>query len=179
MGVTLEAQFDENDEQVVFQMLDMAVGYVGMYTMVGDVAGRVTGAIKEGFEFEASPSVAGEGIQWKELAWFTIQEREHHGFPGRHPINERTGEMVEVLTQEADVDQTGPDEFTAEMPGRMTPFVEQKVRTAQFGDPFSKTVPRPVLPTLNSAEELVLVQVAEASLQHTLDSLFGPSGAGE
>lgn len=179
MGVSLEAQFDENDEQVFFQLFDMAVGYTGMYTMLGDVAGRVVGAIREGFEFEASPAIVGEGLQWKDLAWFTIQEREHEGFPGKHPINERTGEMMEVLTRQPTIDQEGPFEFSAQMPERMSPFVEKKVMTAQFGDVFSKTPARPVLPMMNDAEEVVLVQMAEASLQETLNALYGIPGASE
>lgn len=179
MGVSLEAQFDENDEQIFFQLFDMAVGYTGMYTMLGDVTGRITGAIREGFESESAPAIVGEGPQWKELAWFTIQEREHEGFPGRHPINERTGEMVEALTRQPHIGQEGPFEFSAQMPERMSSFVEKKVMTAQYGDVFSKTPARPVLPMMNEAEEMVLVQMAEASLQETLNALYGLPGASE
>lgn len=174
-SVRLEGGFDENETTVFFQMMDMAIGDVGLYTIVGDVSDRVTDSIRMGFAGEEVPSVVGGGLQWKGLAMFTIQDREHHGFPGRHPINERTGDMVEVLTKSPTVRKSGPNEFMAELPENMGPFTELKVKTAQFGDVFSKTPARPVLPAINEAEELVLVEVAEATMQNTLDALFGAS----
>lgn len=172
-GVTIEARFDEEGEQVFFRLLDMAVGYEGMYTLVGDVADRVVGAIKEGFDYESSPSITGDGEFWQELAEFTIHERESQGFPGPSPINVRTGEMERALTADPNVMPEGQNEFSAQIPSRMTPGLADKLSVAQFGDVFSKTPARPVLPTLDDAEETVLVQLADASLQRTLNELFG------
>lgn len=173
MGVTVEAMFDKEGTQVFFELFEMAVGNVGVPVLVGDVADRVVGAIGEGFAFEGVPTIVGEGNNWKELSWFTIQEREHAGFPGRHPINERTGDMKDALTHSPTVRMEGPMEFSATIPERTTPFLETKILTAQEGDVFSKTVARPVLPAINEAEAVVLTQIAEASLQDTLNQLYG------
>lgn len=173
MGVTVEAAFDEDGTQIFFELFDMALGPVGLPVLVGDVADRIIGAIGEGFEFEGVPAIAGEGNNWKELTWFTIQEREHAGFPGKHPINERTGAMKDALMQNPTPRAEGPTEYSAVIPERTTPFLETKLLTAQEGDVFSKTVARPVLPAINDAEAVILTEVAEASLQDTLNQLYG------
>lgn len=172
-AVTMEAQFDEDDQQVFFRLFDMAIGYEGMYTLVGDVADRVIGAIREGFDDESEPSVVGGGVRWAELKQFTVADREAHGFPGPSPINVRTGEMERALTQDPTISPDGRNEFSAQIPARMTPTLFDKLQTAQFGDTITKSPPRPVLPTMNDAEEVVLVQLADASLQRTLDALYG------
>lgn len=177
-SVILEGGFDDDETAVFFEMMDMAVGDVGLYTIVGDVSDEVTDAIKDGFAAEAVPLIGSGGaggLKWKSLAMFTIQDREHNGFPGKHPINERTGGMMGEVTSSPTVRKSGPNEYMAEIPENMGPFTELKLTTAQFGDVFSKTPARPVLPAINEAEELVLVEVAEATMQNTLNALFGAS----
>lgn len=175
MGVTMEATFDEEGQQIFFEMLDMAVGPVGMEVLVKDVTGKVIDAIQEGFDFEGSPSLLDNGEPWARLAWFTVQEREHLGFPGRNPINVRTGEMMEDLTTDPDVRMSGAGEYSASIPGKTGPTTEIKIATAQLGDELNKVPKRPVLPTLNDAEQFVLLTTAERSMQDTLDDLFGAS----
>lgn len=173
MGVTMEASFDEDGQQIFFQMLDMAVGPVGMEVLVKDVTGKVIDAIQEGFDFEGSPSLIDAGEPWERLAWFTVQEREHLGFPGRNPINVRTGEMERHLTADPEVRMDGAGGYSAQIPGRTSPTSEIKIKTAELGDEFNKVPKRPVLPTLNDAEQFVLLTTAERSMQDTLDDLFG------
>lgn len=175
MDVTMEAVFDEDGQQIFFEMLDMAIGPVGMEVLVKDVADRVIGAISEGFEFEGSPSLVDAGVPWERLALFTVQEREHQGFPGRNPINYRTGEMEKALTADPSVQMDGAGSYSAEIPGRTSPTAELKIKTAELGDPLNKVPARPVLPLLNEAEEFVLLEVANRSMQDTLDQLFGAS----
>lgn len=101
------------------------------------------------FATETAPG----GRAWAALRPATEEIREDGGYPPRHPINERDGEMKEWLTTswgDASMTSNGAELV---WPSKSTPLSEEKLRTAQMGskrgdNPMfqnARTVPRPVI----------------------------------
>lgn len=71
---------------------------------------------------------------WPDLAPSTVRIREQLGFPGDHPINERTGQMLQFLYSSSEYHPTS-DGAEMNYPGVPTDGeLEQKFRTAQQGN---------------------------------------------
>jgi hypothetical protein len=84
--------------------------------------------------------------QWKDLAGATISIRQSLGYPGDHPINQRTGEMLDYLDTNQGEISAAPGDIRVTYPGgSMSVEVQQKLMTAQFGRDTPKTPKRPVL----------------------------------
>jgi len=84
--------------------------------------------------------------QWQDLADSTISIRQSAGFPGDHPINYRTGEMLDYLdTNEGEISPGNGDVRITFPGGDMPVEIQQKLMTAQFGRDTPKTPKRPVL----------------------------------
>lgn len=84
--------------------------------------------------------------RWQQLAPSTVSIRAAAGFPGDHPINYRTGEMLDYLdTNEGEL-STGPGDVRITYPGgAMSVEIQQKMMTAQFGRDTPRTPKRPIL----------------------------------
>lgn len=100
---------------------------------------------------------------WKNLAEFTVAERESLGYPGAHPINRRTGELEEWVTNANATVRGAEGLMELEWPGNMPSDSEtrEKFETAQRG----KTSPRftPARPVVRlSAVDMVHVMAAFA-----------------
>lgn len=84
--------------------------------------------------------------RWTPLAVETELIRAAQGFPPSHPINVRTGEMMQFLVADSG-DAIGSGGFAVLTYPSQPPTgeLERKMRTAQLGKPFPSTPPRPVL----------------------------------
>lgn len=111
---------------------------------------------------------------WPWLSETTIRIRESQGFPGPSPINHRTGELEEFLTDfyEIDASLTGAE---LKIPGSPnSSVIERKLRTAQEGNPtnpipgFGPTPARPVLAT--GADDLAVL--LERLQVHIIDTVI-------
>ena len=113
---------------------------------------------KEGFASETDPSGAG----WAPLSAATVKIREDQGYGGAHPINRRTGELENYITQSPGQLIPSMDQAVLKYPserGVPSGSLGKKVRGAQKGE--GKAPPRPVL------------GLDEQDLAFMLASLFG------
>lgn len=102
---------------------------------------------------------------WQELAPATVQIRQDAGFPGSHPINERTGAMKRFLLDAPPDVVAHSIGATMWSPGRGVPAgVAKKIKTAQAGGstPDGRNVPaRPVLGVGPVDLEAIMVAMAK------------------
>lgn len=81
---------------------------------------------------------------WAPLSSATVRIREDLGFPGEHPINKRTGELEDLITQHRSLVAAFAGGASLIAPGSQpTGELADKLRRAQAGD--EKAPPRPVL----------------------------------
>lgn len=141
--VTLDVH--PEDVENVLMRLNMALSPVGM---MGFLSTTVAPFIRR----RASARFAGEGDdvvgKWLPLAESTVDIRSRMNLPigGEHPINQRTGDLYDYITESpADV-QPLPMGAQLTYPGvAATGWLEEKVKTAQTGKTHPATPPRPVL----------------------------------
>lgn len=130
--------------QGMLEHLDSALSPSGLATFLGLAAGPW---IKE----RAADRFASEGDdatgKWAPLQEATIDIREKSGFEGSHPINKRTGELEEYITQGQVGITSVPAVSTLTYPKNSpsTKSLREKMSTAQRGRSNPTTVPRPVL----------------------------------
>ena len=103
--------------------------------------------------------------KWAELRPATVAIRELAGFPGAHPINDRTGGMRRWLTSATGSTSSSGDGRALEWPNKGTSKQEEKLATAQEGARVPPTVPRPVL-ALSSVD---MALITEALVDHVED----------
>lgn len=132
----------ENVEQMLARTT-LALSTVGMFTFLSGVVGPW---LKE----RAEDRFAAEGDdvsgKWLPLEAYTEQVRAAGGFGAAHPINRRTGEMENYITQGGwdVVSAAGFSQLT--FPGNVPNSREAtKVATAQIGASYPSTPARPVL----------------------------------
>lgn len=95
---------------------------------------------------------------WAPLSETTVHIRESSGYPGAHPINVRTGELEDYITQGAGtVTVEGSGSTALKYPQASTPggIKGKKLRRAQVGD--SRTPARPVL-AVNETDLMFVTQ---------------------
>jgi hypothetical protein len=100
--------------------------------------------------------------EWAPLKDSTNRIREALGYPPEHPINERTGEMLEWLASSGEFIM-GLNSAIGTIPGDApSDILAQKFRTAQMGTnenrmiPGAHTPPRPVL-AVSPAEDMAIL----------------------
>lgn len=150
---------DERGVQLMLDRIDSALSPVGL-------AQFLYGGVQPWLEQRAAERFASEGDdasgKWLPLAPATVEIRESQGFEGSHPINKRTGELEQYITQ-SQVDVTAaPGVGTLRFPGRNAPSkaVAEKLSTAQRGRTYPRTPARPVLALNEKDLSVVMTQLA-------------------
>ncbi len=93
------------------------------------------------FQDEKDPS----GASWAPLKPYTVDLRESMGFPGEHPINHRTGQMERYIMSGARTFMVGAQQATMRFPGKGSSLFNKKLKVAQQGAAYPRTVARPVI----------------------------------
>lgn len=120
-----------------------------------------------------------DGQAWEPLHDATNAIREQDGYSPEHPINERTGELREWLTNSHGDVAPGLDGAELTWPSEGDPDAERKLQVAQQGSkrgenplfPSSATNPRPVI----GAGEVDLAILLALLGDHLISSLGGGS----
>jgi hypothetical protein len=130
--------------QAMLNSIDSALSPTGLASFLGLAVGPW---VKE----RAADRFASEGDdvtgKWAPLQDTTIDIREKSGFEGAHPINKRTGELEEYITQGQVGITAAPGLAVMTYPKNppATKSLKEKVSTAQRGRSNPSTVARPVL----------------------------------
>ena len=152
--------------QAMLERVDSALSPIGMAEFLGLAIGPwIKARAQDRFDREGD-DVSGK---WLPLSDTTVEIRENMGFSGAHPINRRTGELEEYVTQGSIGIINGPGVSTLRYPNKppATKSLREKMTTAQKGRSHPNTPPRRVL-GLN-----------ERDLMHTLTMLaFHVQGRG-
>lgn len=125
-----------------------AVNVSSMLAFLEGPANRfMTQEILERFDSEGDTKSG----DWPALTQATERIRESLGFPPSHPINQRTGELLQFVSQHREF-HVAPQMASMDIPGKpQTASVEYKLLHAQLGTavnpmiPGAVTPPRPVL----------------------------------
>lgn len=133
---------DDADVTQMFVRLDAAISPLGLATFFEErVDPYLQMRMRERFAQEGD-DVTGP---WDQLAYSTEEYREAGGYDRSHPINRRSGEMEDYLTENALIAPLGSGAFL-QTPGRQaTGELATKVKTAQQGKSKPFTRPRPVM----------------------------------
>jgi phage gpG-like protein len=158
MAVSLRIQVSQNDVQAAMFAMEVALSPVAMMGfMTTRVEPIMRRRISERFMSEGDSAVGGK---WMELKPSTVAFREESGFPGEHPINQRTGELFQKLTNGTNAVTAIAGGAAFMLPGPVSGEMEEKLSTAQEGKMFPATVPRPVLGL--DAQDMISVMTALA-----------------
>lgn len=158
-------RYDLNDKEVksLFRKLEVLMGAEGLATFLGTTVGPyLRERAEDRFAMEGD-DVTGP---WAPLSDVTVAIREGTGFPGAHPINRRTGELEEWVTQgNYFAYPVGPDMASLRFPGSdPSPSVKRKLDTAQRGKTSPTTPPRPVL-GVNEKDLLFVTAALHAAIE--------------
>lgn len=141
--IDFEIVGNERGVQAMLNQIDSALSPVGLAAFLGLAVGPW---VKE----RAADRFASEGDdvsgKWAPLQQTTIEIRENMGF-GPGPINKRTGELEEYITQGQVGITAGPGVASMRYPENppRTKSLREKMSTAQRGRNHPKTIARPVL----------------------------------
>lgn len=142
-SVRIIVDVDSDNVEQMLARTTMALSTVGMFAFL---SGPVTTWLKE----RAEDRFAAEGDdvsgKWLPLEPYTEQVRSAGGYGAAHPINRRTGELENYITQSGGdvISAAGFSQLT--FPGDAPSAREAtKVATAQIGATFPATPARPVL----------------------------------
>jgi hypothetical protein len=142
--INFEIIGNERGVQAMLDSIDSALSPVGL-------AAFLHGAVGPWVKERAADRFASEGDdvtgRWEPLAETTVEIREGYGFEGAHPINKRTGELEEYITEGAIGITVTPGVGVMKYPENppSTKSLKTKLSTAQQGRTHPKTVARPVL----------------------------------
>jgi hypothetical protein len=168
----LELHADFKSTYEVLERLEHSVSPLGLgfFLSVG-VLQHITDRAESRFRAEGDDAVG----KWAPLTPGTENIRQNLGYGAAHPINRRTGDLEDLITQ-ANANSTvsvNPIGAVLEHPALPSGKLEDKLRTAQMGDSsqpgYQPTVPRPVI-ALNEAD---LVWVLSA-LAYYIESGLAP-----
>jgi hypothetical protein len=128
--------------QKMLMAVDTAVSPVGMAAFMGNV-------VDPYLRRRARARFASEGDDasgvWDPLQPATVMIRESEGYPGEHPINRRSGQLEEYITETPGAVSMDPAFTSLTMPGKpATGTLASKYQTAQQG---STSNPRARNPT--------------------------------
>lgn len=142
--IDFEIVGNERGVQQMLNRIDSSLSPVGL-------AAFLHGAVAPWVQERAADRFAAEGDdvsgKWAPLQQSTIEIRENEGFGGAHPINRRTGELEEYITQGqvGVVSSPGLAVMTYPKNPPNTIGLRKKMETAQKGKFSPHTVARPVL----------------------------------
>jgi hypothetical protein len=142
--VDVEIEVDSSEVTALLSRLNTALDPVAMGAWLGVKIGPY---IRQ----RAAARFAGEGDDvvgaWAPLEESTWAFREKQHFPPRHPINKRTGELEDYILNGGEDIRVSTLTATLIMPGDPPGNKEflDKVKTAQMGRDYPKTVKRPVM----------------------------------
>lgn len=142
--IDFEIVGDRKGVQHMLEVLDTALSPIGLAAFLYGVVGPwVQERAQERFASEGD-DVSGK---WAPLQETTVRIREDYGFEGSHPINKRTGELEEYITQGGVDVVSAPGAAVLKFPGKepATKGLREKLSTAQRGRANPQTVARPVL----------------------------------
>lgn len=156
--------------QIVVTGIDAATVHAGLSRLERALTGSglanfFATAVTPYLQERARERFASEGDDavgaWAPLRLFTQNIRASQGYGPAHPINRRTGELENYITNSPPAITTGPDGGVLRYPGRTAGGeLGRKVSTAQIGLPggriMADTVPRPVLGVSSTDLEAVL-----------------------
>lgn len=127
--------------EVLLRRLDTALNPAGIAGFLGgEVDPYLRKRMKDRFLNEGDDVVGG----WAPLSLATQDIRSDAGYGAAHPINVRTGEMEDYITNSPHNLQVEPWGASLTLPGKPpTGEMKDKVERAQFGD--NAAPPRPVL----------------------------------
>lgn len=140
-----DIQFIVQAEQVERAYAEMALK-VSPVGMAGYLQAFVDPWIRE--RAEARFSDEGDDVvgKWAPLQEVTANFRAQAGYGAYHPINERTGELRDYITNSPNNVNIHPAGATLQMPGQPpTGELEAKVKRAQKGSQSPNTPARPVM----------------------------------
>lgn len=140
-GAFIDIRVDSKSVQLMLERLEFSLSAIGLGIYMEGVDEYVRGRIRSRFASEGD-DVSGP---WAPLKDATIAMRESAGYPGDHPINERTGEMYDLLTGGAARVTLSGLGATYTHPSGGSALAKEKIRVAQEGSASPATVPRPVL----------------------------------
>jgi Phage virion morphogenesis family len=175
-SINLEFIIDDTQVERLLSSLETGTSDVGLSEWLrGDALQHLQSRAKARFASEGD-DITGP---WAPLSPYTQAIRESEGYPPSHPINVRTGELLNFITNSpADLDITA-EGVALNYPSRsMTPDMASKIATAQGGgslDNRSKLagtsiVPaRPVIGVNEADAEFILISLSE----HLLRDLLG------
>jgi hypothetical protein len=150
---------NERGVQQMLNSIDSALSPVGLAAFLyGAVGPWVKERAADRFQQEGD-DVSGK---WAPLQQTTIDIREHSGFEGPHPINVRTHELENYITQGDIGVTTSPGYGIMRYPQNppKSKGLREKVKTAQGGRTTPPTVARPVLGLNERDLAQVLVMLA-------------------
>lgn len=158
--IDFEIVGNERGVQEMLNVVDTALSPVGLASFLGlAVAPWIKQRAAERFANEGDDASG----KWAPLEPVTVEIREKSGFQGPGPINRRTGELEDYITQGAVGISTGPGMGALEYPKGLPPTksLKEKMETAQRGKTRRpQTVPRPVLAMNETDLSHVLVLMA-------------------
>lgn len=136
-----------NDRQVRYALerleIKLAPAAIGAW-MMGTVDPYIKERAQERFTREGD-DVTGAWAPLREATW-GFRQRHQPPYPPQHPINKRTGELEAYITRSQSDLNVHTLGATLKTPGRLpTGELKKKVERAQFGDPLTNTVRRPVM----------------------------------
>ena len=141
-AVQFDVEVDDSDVQKMLARFDAVLIPTNLAQFLRYVADPwFTGRAISRFRNEGD-DVSGA---WAPLKPYTVQQRESAGFPGEHPINHRTGEMERYIAQGSRTFMVAATQATMRMPGRGNASFNQKLKVAQQGAAYPRTVARPVI----------------------------------
>lgn len=152
------------DEEVIGSItkLELLVGSDGLALFLGTVVGPYLQERAQARFQNEGDDVTGP---WLPLSPATVSIREATGHPGEHPINRRTGELEEWVTQGDTFAYPVGAGATLKYPGRdASGTLKSKVETAQRGKKSPLTPPRPVL-GVNETDLLFITAALHAAIE--------------
>ncbi len=163
MSIVMDAS---GTEQVVEMIIDRVSGQSLYRYLEGPVHGFFKSQISMNFAGEGSPA----GGRWMSLSSATQDIRSQLGYDPSHPVNQRTGDLFEVLTKEADFN-FGGDNAEMSLPGKAGQAfpVREKIKTAQMGrsaeenpiPEFGGTPARPIFGITTFGAERILAGLSD------------------
>lgn len=154
---------NERGVQHMLNVIDSSLSVVGLAAFLYGVGEWVQERAQTRFAQEGD-DVSGK---WAPLQQATVEIREHAGFEGARPINKRTGELEQYITQSQIGVVSAPGVGVMTYPNNEpnSAGLRQKVQTAQAGRTTPKTQPRPVL-GLNEKDLGVVLTMLAFHVQH-------------
>jgi hypothetical protein len=154
----------ERGVERMLEVIDSSLSATGLAAFLfGSVGPWVQQRAEERFKNEGD-DVSGK---WAPLMPRTQEIRENYGFGGSHPINKRTGQLEDYITQgQVDV-VTSPGYGILRFPGNPPndTGLRQKMKTAQQGRAEPNTVARPVL-GLNEKDLVAILNMLAFHIQY-------------